>query len=249
MRSLKSLFAVAVLSMFVVSCAPDNMRYTMKRYTLNFEGAYWDAMVDDNPNGDNLLNGKIARSWHDENSDLVGEIAEPWQGYWGGVALSNHCSKDFESNGTEQSQLVAYVDAPYSGKNFLVCNSFFGAPVELRFDSKRSFVESMMIANMTYLHNATVNGYRMAAPLGDNDSIWIEAEGYINGSDEVQATAIFYLYENGKPAFEGWKKWYMTSMCAIDRVVFNIRWNWDGTFDHPAYFAIDDIVAVRKVLK
>ena len=249
MRSLKSLFAVVVVSMFVVSCAPDNMRYTMKRYTLNFEGAYWDALVDSNPNGDNILGGTIARKWYDENTDLVGEVTEPYPGYWEGIALSNHYSKDFESNGTEQSQLVAYVDAPSSGRNFIVCNSFLGTPAELRFESKTSFIESMMVANTTYSYNSTKNGYRMARPLAENESIWIEAKGYINGSDEVQATAKFYLYKSGQPAFEGWQKWYMTSMCEIDKIVFSIEWDGEGYNNYPAYFAIDDIVTVRKVLK
>ena len=123
--------------------------------------------------------------------------------------------------------------------------------VELRFDSKSSFIESMMIANTTYSRNATGNGFRTAErPLGENESIWIEAEGYVNGSDKVQATAKFYLYEKGKPSFDGWKKWYMTSMCKVDRVVMYVKWDGQGEWmPYPAYFAVDDIVVVRQELR
>ena len=247
MKNFKLLFAVIALAM--MSCAPESMKYYMKRYTLDFEGAYWDALVDSSVNGDNLLGGAIARVWHDEKSDLVGEILEPYTGYWEGAAISSYCSVS-EDEGTKYGQLYAFVEKPYSGKNFLICNGFLNSAVELRFDSKTSFFESMMVANTTYSRNATGSGYATATrPLGDKESIWIEAKGYVNGSDEVQATAKFYLYKNGKPAFEGWKKWYMTSMCKVDRVVFCIEWDGEEEYNpYPAYFALDDIVVVRQEL-
>ena len=234
----------------VVSCAPESDNYDVKRYLCNFEGSYWDALVDTNQNGDNLLNGSIPTAWYDESSDLMGEVTQPFDGYWEGIALSNHCSKDCKNDGTYDKQLVAYVDAPYSGKNFIICNNFLGNPATLRFKSKSSFIESMMVANTTYSRNVTANGYRTAEEaLGSDKSIWIEARGYINGSEEVQATAKFFLYENGKPSFEGWKKWYMTSMCKVDRVEFSIEWNGEGYNQYPAYFALDDIMVVRQELR
>ena len=248
MRNLKILFAV--VAFLAMSCASDNMRYYMKHYTLDFEGAYWDGLVDSNPNGDNLLGGTIAREWHDEKSDIVGKVLETYPGWWEGMAISNHCSKEYKDNGTPNSQLYAYVEKPHSGKNFLICNSFSGE-AELCFKSKTSFIGSMMVANTTYSYAEAIHAQTYAPrPLGANESIWIEARGYINGSDEVQATAIFYLYENGQPAFEGWKKWYMTSMCEIDRVVFTVKWNGaENPIPYPSYFAIDDIDVVRKELK
>ena len=227
-----------------MACENGGSTYTNKHYLCNFEGKYWDTLVDSDPNGANLLNGTIATSWHDEKSDLAGEVSQPYAGYWEGVALSNYCSKDCENDGTPDDQLYAYVDKAYSGKNFLVCNAFMGSPF-LSFKSKQSFIGSMQIALTTYSYNATMNGNHLAPPLAENQSIWIEAEGYINGSEEVQATAKFYLYEKGKPAFEGWKKWYLTSMCKIDKIVFNIKWNGKGYLPYPAYFAIDDIEVVR----
>ena len=228
-----------------MACAPESNNHVVKHYLCNFEGTYWDALVDSSPNGDNLLNGTIATSWHDEKSDLMGEVTVPYEGYWSGLALSNHFSTDCANDGKPTDQLYIYADGAYSGKNALICNCFFGG-VELRFESKTSYLESIMVANTTYLQNVAVNGNHLTAPLGANESIWIEAKGYVNGSDEVQATTTFYLYKNGKPAFEGWTKWYMNSMCKADKIVFEIKWNGSGYNPYPAYFALDDIKVVRQ---
>ncbi len=243
--------SVLVLALAMVACVPESDKYDVKRYLCDFEGVYWDGLVNDQLNNDNLPAGTFAFEWHDDVSDLAGAVTEPYQGYWEGVALSNFCSIVADEDGTYEKQLYAYVEKPYSGKNFIICNGFMSGCVELRFDSKSSFIESMMIANTTYSRNATGNGFRTAErPLGNNESIWIEAKGYVNGSDEVQATAKFYLYEKGKPSFEGWKKWYMSSMCKINKVVMYVKWDGQGEWmPYPAYFAVDDIVVVRQELR
>lgn len=237
--------AVLLLSAFLaVACAPESNNHVVRHYLCDFEGAEWDALVDSDSNGNNLLNG-FASSWHDEKSDLAGEVTIPYEGYWSGLALSNHCSKECENDGQPDDQLYAYVDGAYSGKNFLVCNCFFGG-VEMRFESKASYIESIMVANTTYLYNVAKNGNHITPSLGEKESIWIEAKGYVNGSDEVQATTTFYLFKEGKPAFDGWAKWYMTSMCKADKIVFDIKWNGEGYNPYPAYFALDDIKVVRQ---
>jgi hypothetical protein len=102
-----------------------------------------------------------------------------------------------------------------------------------------------MVANTTYTHAVVTQGNHLTTPLDKNTSIWIEATGYINSSDQVQATAKFYLYKNGEVACEGWKKWYMTSMCKVNKVVFEIKWSGKDYNPYPAYFAMDDIKLVR----
>ena len=237
--------AVLLFGAFMaLACAPESDNQVVRHYLCNFESSYWDSLVDSDPNGNNLLSG-FASSWHDEKSDLAGEVTVPFEGYWSGLALSNHFSKDCENDGQPDDQLYIYADAAYSGKNALICNCFFGG-VEMRFDSKASYIESIMIANTTYSYAVTTKGNHLTTPLGQNESIWIEAKGYVNGSDEVQATTTFYLYKNGKPAFEGWTKWYMTSMCKADKIVFDIKWNGTGYNPYPAYFALDDIKVVRQ---
>ena len=237
--------AVMLLSFVaVVACAPESNNHVVKHYLCNFEGNYWDALVDSDANGNNLLNG-FASSWHDEKSDLAGEVTVPYEGYWSGLALSNHFSTDCVNDGKPDDQLYIYAEGAYSGKNALICNCFFGG-VEMRFESKASYIESIMVANTTYLYNVAKNGNHLTTPLGENESIWIEAKGYVNGSDEAQATTTFYLFKDGEPAFEGWAKWYMTSMCKADKIVFDIKWNGTGYNPYPAYFAMDDIKVVRQ---
>lgn len=244
MKRLKHI-TFALSALLFVACAPESSHDIVNHYICDFEGAEWDALVDSNPNGDNLLNGSIALAWHDEKSDLAGEVTIPFEGYWGGAAISNHCSQDLQNNGTPTDQLYAYAEGAYSGKNFLICNCFWGG-VELRFESKASFVESIMVANSTYSRAVTTNGNHLTAPIDENTSIWIEATGYINGSDKAQASTKLYLYKNGKPAFDGWTKWYMTSMCKADRIVFDVKWNGTDYNPYPAYFAMDDIKVVRQ---
>jgi hypothetical protein len=232
----------------VAACAPESDNEMVCKYTCNFEGEYWDSLVDPSPNGDNLINGTIPTAWHDEKSDLAGEVSQPYPGYWEGVALSNHCSQDCQNDGKPTDQLYAYVEKAYSGKNFIICNAFMNSPF-IYFPNKRSYIESMQIALTTYSYNTALNGNHIARPLATDVSIWIEAVGYTttDGAEQAVSTAKFYLYEKGEPAFEGWKKWYLTSMTKSDKVVFNIKWDGKEEYNpYPAYFAIDDIVVVRQ---
>ena len=241
--------AVFAVVFTLLSCAPESNGLERKFYTCDFEGEAWDALVDSSVNGDNLLNGTIAPSWHDEASDLAGEVSQPFPGYWEGVALSNHCSKDCEVNGSPTDQLYAYVEGAYSGKNFLICNAFMNSPY-IRFKSKRSYIKSLRVALTTYSYNATMNGNHLTPPLASNESIWVEAAGYTTneqGEEQLEATTTFYLYKNGEPAFDGWARWYLTSLPMVDKVVFNIKWDGVGEYNpYPAYFAIDDIEVVRS---
>lgn len=236
--------SILFFSLAIVACGNEGGNYVNKRYLCDFEGKYWNALVDSNPNGDNLANGTIATSWHDEKSGLAGEVTVPYEGYWEGLALSNHCSKDCENDGQPDDQLYAYVDGAYSGKNFLICNCFFGG-VELYLGEEPAYVESLMVANTTYLHAVATQGNHLTTPLDKNTSIWVEAAGYLDGSDQIQATAKFYLYKEGEPAFDGWEKWYMTSMCKVNKIVFDIKWSGKDYNPYPAYFAMDDIKLVR----
>lgn len=228
----------------LLACAPEDSGHTVKHYCSDFEGDYWNALVDSDPNGNNMTNGSIATSWHDEKSGIAGVVTIPYEGYWGGLALSDHCSKDLQNHGSPTDQLYAHVDSAYSGTNFLICNCFWGG-VELSLGEEPAYIESIMVAHTTYSYAVTTQGNHLTAPLDKSTSIWIEASGYISGSDEVQATAKFYLYKNGEPAFEGWEKWYMTSMSKVNKIVFDVKWSGKDYNPYPAYFAMDDIKLVR----
>ena len=245
LNSRKTLIGL-LLALLLVACGPDGY-YINEKYLCDFEGEYWNALVDSDPNGTNLLNGTITTSWHDAVSGLSGSVSQPYAGYWEGLALSNHCSTNCEEDGQPDDQLYIYAEGASSGKNALICNCFFGG-VEMRFENKSSHIESIMVANTTYLHAVATKGNHITPALGANESIWVEASGYINGSEDIQATAKFYLYKNGKAVFDGWERWYMTSMCKVDRVVFEVKWNGEGYNPYPAYFAMDDITIVQQKL-
>ena len=244
-----------------VSCAPESDKYEVKRYLCNFEGAYWDALVDSEQYMGPLLYSAIPYSWYDAASDLASDsTSSEYDGvyYWGnGTALSNYFSTDYASNGTFMEQLTICAEGAHSGRNAIVCTGYYTGWGDFRpslyFKSKRSFIESVWVANTTYSRNVAENGYRMADDkLAEDKSIWIEAEGFVvdeNGAEVSVAKTKFYLYKNGKPAFEGWTKWYLTSMPKVDIIKFNVLWDGEGDNPFPAYFALDDITVVRQELK
>ena len=88
-----------VLALLFFSCGKSSKDYEVVRYLCDFEGAYWDSLVNDQLNNDNLPAGTFTFSWYEEESGLAGEVTEPWSGYWEGVALSNFCSMAEDENG------------------------------------------------------------------------------------------------------------------------------------------------------
>ncbi len=251
------LISTIIVTLYTTTaCAPEHSNHTLERRTCNFEGAHWDALVDNPQYMGSLLCSATPYSWHDPASDLASDSQNnEYDGvyYWGnGAAVSNYFTLDYMSASNYEKQLTVYADKAHSGKNCIVCTGYYSGSGDYRpsiyFKSKRGFIESMWIANTTYTHAEVIEGCGFAGqPLGKKQSIWIEAEGYVNDSEEAVAKAIFYLYKSGEPAFEGWKKWYLTSMCEVDRVKFNVKWDGVGDNPYPAYFAIDDITIVRQV--
>ena len=150
---------VLVLALALFSCTSSS-DYVVFNELVDFEGDYWNNLIDDrlNISGNAEYTNTLSYSWHDEKCDLRGEVFEPYPGCWQGAAISNYCSKDLQSDGNENRQLCAYVDRAYSGDNFLICNGFMDGVVELRFDSKRSYIGSMMVANTTYFYSVAKNG-------------------------------------------------------------------------------------------
>jgi len=248
-----------------IGCSSGGRDYYIKHYLCDFEGEEWSNLIDSPQYMGGLLYSATPYSWYDEVSDLASDSTiDEYAGvyYWGGgAAVSNYYSLDYESAGTFEHQLTVCAEGAYSGKNCIVCTGYYTENGDSSTDyrptiylkSKRSFIESMMIANTTYSRNVVANGYRMADDaLPKDKSIWIEAVGYTrneDGTTEEAGVATFYLYKNGEPAFEGWKKWYITSLPMVDIVKFSLKWNGKEDNPYPAYFAIDDISVVRKVWK
>lgn len=256
MRTIKSIFVLG-LALALFSCGKSGADYRVAHYLCDFEGEYWDGLVDSPQYMGKLLYSENPYSWFDGETNLVSEsdIFE-YDGfyYWNnGTALSNYFTTDYNSAGSYEEQLTVFAESAYSGQNCIVCTGYYSGVAgdyrpSLYFkDGKPRFIGSMMVANTTYSRYVVENGNHMTGPLAENQSIWIEAEGFVlndKGIEESVATAQFYLYKNGRPAFEGWRKWYMTSMCKIYKIKFEVKWDGAGVNNYPAYFAIDDIEVV-----
>ena len=263
---MKKIFAILLLAAAVASCSSDNQEVNNNvktRAVLTFEGDYWNSLID-NPQygGEHLYKGETY-SWYDAATDL--EHANIAGGYeWGGVfyytssafmAVSNILSTDYAENGSSAEQLTIYGSAMHSGSNCVVCNGYKSSYGDdrptLSFRSEAAFIESVWVANTTYLHNVALNGNDFAMPLS-NESIWVRATGYTLDAEgnEVEGSSLdFYLYKAGQVAFEGWSKWDLTALGKVNKVKFDVQWNGEGGADnflHPAYFALDDITVVKE---
>ena len=264
---MKKIFLILALGAMVASCTPDNNGGNdgdgKNRVTLDFEGDYWNSLIDNPQYGGDLLYKGATYSWYDEATDL--EHSNLASGYeWDGVyyytasafmAVSNYLSTDYAESGSSMEQLTVYGSAMHSGSNCAVCNGYKSTYGDnrptLSFRSDVAYIESVWVANTTYFYNVAINGNDFAKPLS-NESVWVRATGYTLDAEgnEVEGSSLdFYLYKAGKVAFEGWSKWNLSALGKVKKVKFDVQWNGEGgadAFMHPAYFALDDITIVKE---
>lgn len=260
---MKKIFAILAICALAAGCSSDNGEGGAVRTTLDFEGAAWDALVDAPQYGGELLYKTEGYSWYDEATDLYHRVNEGMGGeyyFCGGMALSNYFTTDFTTATSFMEQLTVYAPSAHSGKNCIVSNGYhssfseygYGDCPVLQFKTQAAHIESAWVANTSYSYAATIGDYNeMADPLKEDQSIWVRATGYTldEAGNEIEGSSLdFYLYKDGKAAFEGWKKWDLTLLGEVDKVKFDVQWNGEGGADallYPAYFALDDITVVR----
>ena len=259
---MKKILSVLVLAIAVVSCTPDNggNNDTLNRTVLTFEGDYWDALIDVPQYGGELLYSATPYFWYDEATDLYSIVNELWYtaAYWnGGLAVSNYYTTDYSTATTFMEQLTVFTEGAHSGNNCIVhngykCDMMGDARSVLQFKSSEAIIESMWVAHTAFSYSSSVQGNDMAAPLTEEQSIWIVATGYTIDAEgkEIEGSSLtFSLYEGGKASFSGWKKWELAPLGKVSKVKFDVQWNGEGGADmfmHPAYFAIDDITVVKE---
>ena len=267
---MKKIYLILALGAMVAACSPDNGGNNgndgagTTRITLDFEGDYWNALIDNAQYGGDLLYKGENYSWYDEATNL--EHTNIASGYeWDGVyyytasafmAVSNYLSTDYAANGSSMEQLTVYGSAMHSGGNCVVCNGYKSSYGDnrptLSFRNEVAYIESVWIANTTYFYNVAINGNDFAKPL-TSESVWVCATGYTLDAEgnEIEGSALdFFLYKDGKDALNGgWKKWDLSSLGKVNKVKFDVQWNGEGgadAFMHPAYFALDDITVVKE---
>ena len=270
---MKKIYLILALGAMVAACSPDNGGNNANdgndgagttRITLDFEGDYWNALIDNPQYGGDLLYKGENYSWYDEATDL--EHSNLASGYeWDGVyyytatafmAVSNYLSTDYAANGSSAAQLTVYGSAMHSGDNCVICNGYKSSYGDnrptLSFRNEAAYIESVWIANTTYFYNVALNGNDFAKPL-TSESVWVCATGYTLDAvgNEIEGSSHdFFLYKDGKDALNGgWKKWDLSSLGKVNKVKFDVQWNGEGgadAFMHPAYFALDDITVVKE---
>ena len=260
---MKKILSILVLAIAVVSCTPDNNggnNDTLNRTVLTFEGDYWNSLIDNPQYNGELLYKQEGYSWYDEATDLYSTVNELWYtaAYWnGGLAVSNYYTTDYTTATSFMEQLTVFTEGAHSGNNCIVhngykCDMMGDARSVLQFKSSEAIIESMWVAHTAFSYASSVLGNDMAAPLTEEQSIWIVATGYTLDAEgkEVEGSSLtFNLYEGGKASFSGWKKWELAPLGKVSKVKFDVQWNGEGGADmfmHPAYFAIDDITVVKE---
>lgn len=262
---MKRIFWILALGAMVAACSPNDDRGGSlddgkKRIVLDFEGEYWDSLIDNPQYNGELLYKQEGYSWHDEATDLYSIVNELWYtaAYWnGGLAVSNYYTTDYTTATSFMEQLTVFAEGAHSGKNCIVhngykCDMMGDARSVLQFKESEGYIESAWVAHSAYSYSSAMQGNDMAEPLTAEQSIWIEAKGYTldaEGNEVEGETITLYLYENGKASFEGWKEWDLSPLGKVKRVKFDVQWNGEGGADkfmHPAYFALDDITVVKE---
>ena len=256
------MYLMALVALFAfVACTPDEEEnYTVK--TLTFEGATWDALIDNPQYAGKLLYTETGvggdtnyYSWSDETTQLKSSgLVNKWGAfcYWnGGHAISNYTLPDFEK-GSFENQLSVCTKGGHGGsKNF--CIHFGnGEPGKdeipsLSFaDGVARVIESMYVVNTAYMQNVLKYGDGYGTdPVKDGQYVDVVAYGYdAEGKQTTKAT--FRLVDGPSKIVTDWTIWDLTGLGEVTKVEFSVTGNVtnDYGFALPAYFAYDD-VAVR----
>lgn len=198
MKKTSLILALAVMALaLMTSCTPD-----YKKVTLDFEGAYWDALVDNPQYGGKLIygtynslfwtwSGAEGYTWTDNTTMLeFPGFPDVWGSRCyssGGEVISNYVSADFKGK-DYNSQLEVPV-APKKGKNFVVHygeadpsatakGSVIPTYSMIRFaDLLPRTVKSIDICNTNYFLNACVYGNDMFGPVSGNTVLYVKAYG------------------------------------------------------------------------
>lgn len=209
---------------------------------------YWSSLIDNPQYGGKLLYADYSwadYNWTDKESGLHSTLNEGTWGkvYWsGGIAVSNYYSLDAEAFGGYDSQLTVYGEAGNNGsKN---CAVIF-APGYIDFaDGVAKTIDHLYIAPTTYYYYVAIKGNSMSAPVGEKESVWVKAIGYLNGKQGKTVTT--YMVKDGKSLVDTWTKWDLSSLGKVDKVKLTMGGDTDNGygFSIPAYFAIDDISVI-----
>lgn len=227
--------------------------------TVDFEGEYWNALIDPKQYGGKLLYGESGMGyeedngvyeWTDATTKLHSKLNESYGSwaYWnGGVAVSNyHCDI---ANGSPTTQLsLPTGTAAHSGNNFVVAYGYNdggwdSCPVIDFKDGVARKLKGLWVTNNSYFLNALNNGDGINSAATDATFIDVTFEGF-DATGYSQGKVKCRL-QDGKTSVTDWKYVDLSSLGAVNSLKVNYEFSDDQKnsygFSAPAYVAIDDV--------
>lgn len=225
-KAFRILSVAAIAALVFASCEKGP-----KTITIDFEGSYWDALIDNTQYGGTLLYGTTydeanyawygaeGYTWTDANTTLTfdGFPATNCRCYWnGGEAISNYVNASYTGAGGDR-QLEVPV-APKSGKNFVVhfgssdpthLSKFSTAPAysRIRFtDNSEHVIKSIDICLTNYVLNSCINGDGYFGPLSGDSYLSVKAVGYNAEGQATKVATVKLITGNDAEAYKAGSK-------------------------------------------
>ncbi len=255
------LLALVCATGFFTACSDDDPEDNTPKYdTVTFEGANWDALIDNAQYGGKLLYGESgygataeegAYEWTDATTSLHSKVNgsdDTGYAYWsGGAAVSNYHCDIANGSSTTQLSIPTGLNA-HSGQNFLMLfgyndGGWDSCPVIDFKDGKARMIKGLWITNSSYfLHSLSEgDGFNSAAVASTHISVVFEgfdAAGTSKGE-------VLYTIQNGTTSVTDWKYVDLSSLGAINSLKVNYAFTDDQKgqygYNAPAYIAIDDV--------
>lgn len=234
----KYLLTFAVLAMGMTMFTSCDDEDEVKTATLTFEGANWNALIDNPQYNGPLLYGENAKAyaWIDPTTGLSGGLTLAWGGQYGfsegGTAISNYIDADLVNHGNYNYQLA--VPTSNGSSNFAVvyCDATIKFPAGVS-----RVIRSMQIGPTTYELGVVTNGDGYAASLAEsgNFTLTITAD---NGN-----TLDVDMARNGK-IMNTWTKVDLSGLGKVNSLSFTMDGSDKSDYGvkHPKYFAFDNVV-------
>ena len=243
-KSFRFLAFAAIAAMILFSCEKEPKAETA---TVDFEGAYWSALIDNPQYGGTLIygtsydettwtwSGAEGYTWTDANTTLGFDgFPDAWGSRCfssGGEVISNYVVADY--TGASSSRQLEVPVAPRGGSNFVVhfgsddptqTSKVDAAPVypRIRFaDNSERIIKSIDVCLTNYVLNSCVNGDGFFGPITGSTALSIKAVGFDAKGVATKTSTVVIIDGNDAEAYKaGTKKvaWRTWDLSALGAV-------------------------------
>ncbi|MGN0234550.1 MAG: DUF4465 domain-containing protein [Bacteroidaceae bacterium] len=248
MKKAKFMALLLMAGLTFTACSDDDDDFNPgieeeQTVTVDFEGGYFSALVDNPQYGGPLLYGELSSNyrWTDPTTQLSGGMTNKWGGMYGfsegGVAISNYIDEKTDSLHSFVDQLA--IPVSNGSRNFAVvydeATIFFA-------DEVAREVKSIDLIGTTYMLSVAKlgDGYARALTLS-NDYFNVLIEGF----DGEKSTGTLTVSVCAAGGFMD--KWYTCNLSSLGKVT-SLKFTMDGSdkgvygLNTPAYVAMDNVV-------